>query len=300
MADFFFTFLDLLSGMLLSSSVIALSTFAIILIFKTSTTTNFAQGMVSAFGAFFSAFLITSHGWNMWLAFAVGIVAGFLLGLLIDFGIIRRAKIVTPVGKQMITMGIVMVLLGIIPPLFIGQIEVVVPRISEGVIRLFDGKVIILWHDLIALLVSATLLGVMFLLLKYSRWGLAVRATASNERVASMMGINTKVITAMSWSIAGGMGALGAIFLAGARPLLTSTDVGIMTPIQIQGFLAAVFGGFQTFHGPVIGSLIISLMRVILNYIRSDLAPFIVYGIVLVVVLIKPLGIFGKKVIKKV
>lgn len=298
--DFIYTFLDLLSGMLLSSSVIALSTFAIILIFKTSTTTNFAQGMVSAFGAFFSAYLYTRLGWNMWVTFGIGILTGFILGLVIDFGIIRRAKIVTPVGKQMITMGIVLVLLGIIPPLFIGGTEVVVPRVSDKVIRLFDGRVILLWHDLIALFVAATLLGVVFILLKYSRWGLAVRATASNERVASMMGINTKVITAMSWSIAGGMGALGAIFLAGARPILTSTDVGLMTPIQIQGFLAAVFGGFQTFHGPVIGSLIISLMRVLLNYVRSDLAPFIVYGIVLIVVLIKPLGIFGKKVIKKV
>ena len=271
--DFIYTFLDLLSGMLLSSSVIALSTFAIILIFKTSTTTNFAQGMVSAFGAFFSAYLYTRLGWNMWVTFGIGILTGFILGLVIDFGIIRRAKIVTPVGKQMITMGIVLVLLGIIPPLFIGGTEVVVPRVSDKVIRLFDGRVILLWHDLIALFVAATLLGVVFILLKYSRWGLAVRATASNERVASMMGINTKVITAMSWSIAGGMGALGAIFLAGARPILTSTDVGLMTPIQIQGFLAAVFGGFQTFHGPVIGSLIISLMRVLLNYVRSDLAP---------------------------
>ncbi len=298
--DIILTFFDLLAGSFLSLSVIALSSFAIILIFKTSITTNFAQGMVSAFGAFFTAYLITMHGWNMWLAIVVGILSGFLLGIFIDFGIIRRAKIVTPVGKQMITMGIVLVLLGLIPILFIKMQEVAIPRISEASIRLFDGKIILLWHDLIALISATLILSVLFILLKYSRWGLAVRATASNERVASMMGINTRVITAMSWSIAGGMGALAAIFLAASKPLLTSTDVGLMTPIQIQGFLAAVFGGFQTFHGPVVGSIIIVISRVFLNYLSSEWSPFIIYGLVLIVILIKPLGLFGKKVIKKV
>lgn len=298
--DFILTFFDLLAGSFLTLSVIALSSFAIILIFKTSITTNFAQGMVSAFGAFFAAYLITMHGWNMWLAVLFGIVSGFLMGIFIDFGIIRRAKIVTPVGKQMITMGIVLVLLGLIPILFIQMQEVAIPRVSDAVIRLFDGKIIVLWHDLIALITATVILSVLFILLKYSRWGLAVRATASNERVASMMGINTRVITAMSWSIAGGMGALAAIFLAASKPLLTSTDVGLMTPIQIQGFLAAVFGGFQTFHGPVIGSIIIVISRVFLNYVSSEWSPFIVYGLVLIVILIKPLGLFGKKVIKKV
>lgn len=305
--DFIASILNLIFGSFATLSVVALSSFAIILIFKTSTTTNFAQGMISTFGAFFIAYLITVNGLPMWLAVILGIIVGFLLGIVVDFGIIRRAKIVTPVGKQMITMGIVLILLAVIPMILVPAnlpLGTNIPRLSETNLRFNVGSSVVIlgMHDLLSLIIATVFLGGMFITLKYTRWGLAVRATASNERVAGMMGINTRVITAFSWGIAGGVGSLAAMLLAAKMPFLTSTEVGIMTPIQIQGFLASVLGGFSTFHGPVVGAIIIGLSRPLLSSIPaiSEWAPFIVYGIVLITILIKPLGIFGKKVTKKV
>ncbi len=299
--------LNLIFGSFASLSVVALSSFAIILIFKTSSTTNFAQGMVSTFGAFFTAYLITVAGLPMWLGVIIGIVTGFVLGIIVDFGIIRRAKIVTPVGKQMITMGIVLILLAVIPMIFVPAdlpLGTSIPRLSETNLRFNMGSTVVILgvHDLLSLIIATVFVGGMFLTLKYTRWGLAVRATASNERVAGMMGINTRMITALSWGIAGAIGSLAAMLLAAKMTSLTSTEVGIMGPIQIQGFLATVLGGFSTFHGPIVGALIIGLARPLISSIPalSEWAPFIVYGIVLVAILIKPLGLFGKKVTKKV
>lgn len=298
--------IQLLANAFLPMAILTLSSFAIILIFKTSTTTNFAQGMISTFGAYVTALFFAKYGVPIYFAIIIGIVFGFLVGVIVDYGIIRRAKIVTPVGKQMITMGIVLIFLGIIPLFVSFAGDIYVPPIIEGSVRLFydEGRgyhrVIISNHSLLGLGVSLVILASLFLALKFTRWGLAVRATANNERVASLMGINTKMITAISWAIAGGIGALAASFLAGTMSLLTTSEVGMMTTVQVQGFLASVLGGFSTFHGPVVAAFIITITRSFTDFYVSQYSLFIIYGLILAFVMIKPYGIFGKKVTKKV
>jgi branched-chain amino acid transport system permease protein len=137
----------------------------------------------------------------------------------------------------------------------------------------------------------------LFILLKYTKWGLGVRATASNERVASMMGVNTKFITAMSWAIAAAIGSLAASLYA---PMVQTLSVGFMVFMQVNGFLAAVLGGFSTFFGPIAGAVLIPLITTFL-YDAFDLWNVaIAYLLILFVVLIKPIGLFGKKIAKKV
>lgn len=292
----FVTILQILINSLFPLSIVALSTFAIILIFKTSTTTNFAQGTISTLGAFSAALIMVDLKIPVYVAIPIGVLIGFLVGWFIDSGIIRRAKIVTPVGKQMITMGIVLLLSGLMPILMtrdnmtIGSLK--------GVIRL--GSLSFVRHDLLTFAIAAALLTGLFLLLKFSKWGLAVRATADNEKVATLMGVNTRMITALSWSIAGGLGSIAAILYLGKTETLTSAEMAGMGSIQIQGFVATVLGGFSTFYGPVIGAVLINVSKGLFEYRLSEYSEVIVYMAVLVIVLIKPLGLFGKKVIKKV
>ncbi len=298
--------LQILFNTFLPIALLTISSFAIILIFKTSATTNFAQGMISTFGAYISALVFTKLNVPVFVAILCGMLFGFLFGILVDWGIIRRAKIVTPVGKQMITMGIVLVLLGLIP-LFVqlaGDIRL--GPIVEGNISLFPhpdtgvARVITSKHRLVAVIIAIVVLAGLFSALKFTKWGLAVRATANNENIASLMGINTKMITAMSWAIAGALGALAASLLVGTKGILTTTDVGMMTTTQVEGFLAGVAGGFSTFHGPVIAAFIMQITRNFSDFYVSQYSTFIIYGLVLFIVMIKPYGLFGKKVIKKV
>ena len=176
------------------------------------------------------------------------------------------------------------------------------PNIS---IAAFGGSIVITKHALICLAISVVVLGVLFLLLKYSKWGLGVRATASNEFTAELMGIDTRVITAVSWAVAGALGVLAAVMYAGGG---TTISASFMTTIQVNAFLAGILGGFSTFYGPVIGAVLIPLASSCVGFLAnfpglsgiSRWQMVVVYALMLVAILIKPQGLFGKKTVKKV
>ncbi len=280
------------------AGVLVLATAGIMLVFRTSFTTNFAQGMMAMVGVFTSALLITKLGINPWLSVAAGIAVSFLLGLFIDTMIIRKAKNVSIVGKQMITMGLVIIISALIPLVF-GTIPFEFARFIEGNLEFSVGRMdlYITKNGLLIVGVAAAIVTVLFVALYFTKWGLGVRATASNEKVASMMGINTRIITAMSWSIAGGCGSVAAILLASQTGSVEST---MMTAVQVNGFLASVLGGFSSFYGPIVGAVLLPLSKALIAIFNSLWSSVILYSLILLVILIKPIGLFGKKINKKV
>ena len=202
--------IDLIINSILQSAPLALATFAIVLIFKTSFTTNFAQGMIGTLAAFITTYIlmpspdiqgnVASPGFSGYLlAILAGIVASFIFSMLVDILIFRNAKIITPVGKQIVTMGIVLILSGLLP-FFFGISDRSLPRIGENLDESIIDKFLrtimsglssvginIKYHMLLGFFIAFFILALIFIALKYTKWGLGVRATASNERVASMM-----------------------------------------------------------------------------------------------------------------
>lgn len=280
------------------AGVLVLATTGIMLVFRTSFTTNFAQGMMAMVGVFTAALLITKFEVNAWIAVLAGIAISFLLGLFIDTMIIRKAKNVNVIGKQMITMGLVIIISALIPLVY-GTIPFEFSRFLEGNLEFSVGAMdfYITRNGLLILGVAAAIVSVIFVALYFTKWGLGVRATASNETVASMMGINTRVITALSWSIAGGCGSVAAILLASQTGSVEST---MMTSVQVNGFLASVLGGFSSFYGPIIGAILIPISKAMIAIFNSLWSSVILYSLILLIILIKPIGLFGKKINKKV
>lgn len=297
-----FTILQTLVSSVMQASVLSLSAFAIMLIFKTSNTTNFAQGMISALGAYVAAVFFSELSQNLFISIGAGIISAFLFGMLIDVLIIRNSRNINAVGKQMITMGIALLLIGFIP-LTLQKNTPNLAVIMEGNISfaLFGVTLVITWHALITFIISTLLIAGLFIALKYTRWGLSVRAVAGNETVAGMMGVNTRWVTAFTWALAGGLGALAASLYG---PLVgMATSAGFMTPIQIQGFMAAILGGFSMFYGPIVGALLLVFVGNLFGLGGEAMSLYkdlTVYSLIFLVILIKPLGLFGKKVIKKV
>ena len=244
--------------------ILMLATTGVVLIFKTSVTTNFAQGMMATFGAFFAATVVIrlsgvagmSLSTRLFLGLLAGVLISFLLGLFIDVAIIRRGRYVTSVGKQMITMGLVMVLMGLIPVLF-GTNPITLPAFSYDVelITIGENFLVIPTQNLYAIAITFAVLALLFAALRFTKWGLGVRATASSEIVASMMGVNTRVITAMSWAIAGGLGAIAAFFFASS----TSFRPGLCFSrglLAAASFTSAVSNAFMVMlHGSCGGRL---------------------------------------------
>jgi len=300
-------FVDTILGNVVNICVLILATTGIVFIFKTSITTNFAQGMLATFGAFFAAKVIQYFASNystipqyLMVAFAMigGVIVAFFLGLFIDVFIIRKAKKVTSIGKQMITMGLVLVLSGGMPLVF-GNLPLSIPRFSEipKNFTMFGEAYQISGQSFYALIITLVILTLLFSALRFTKWGLGVRATASNEIVANMMGVNTRVITAMTWAIAGGLGAVAAVLLT---PISGQVLVSLMIPTQVNGFMAAILGGFSSFVGPIIGSILIPVLSGLLYYFNYSWYNAIVYVVILLIVLVKPLGLFGKRIAKKV
>ncbi len=282
--------------------VTALVTMAITMIFKTSFTTNFAQGVISAFGAYTVSSLLTQNGINIWLSLLVGVLCSMAIAVAIDVGIFRRGRYVNAVGKQIITMGLISIVVSAIPLIF-GMTQPSITKFAKGSFNI--GGAVITANTLVCLAITVVVLTAIFLMLRFSKWGLSVRATASNEYVAGMMGINTHIVTAISWGLAGALGALAATMLASEN---ASINVYFMTNYQVYAFLAGILGGFATFYGPIVAALIIPLLNNliiwfanVINYPElSGWSMVIVYAIALIIIFFKPQGIFGKRIAKKV
>ncbi|MCL1912256.1 MAG: hypothetical protein FWG13_08625, partial [Leptospirales bacterium] len=178
---FFQTFLNSLQNI----AIYSMATIGIVLIFRTSITTNFAQGMMGTFAAFFASNLVLYVRPDMpfWIAIAIGALISFCIGFAIDAGIIRQGRFVTPFGKQMITMGIMMIFYAIMPPLFVSITTRTpnIPRFSYNNIEFsFLGQSLYITEHAFVCVVTAFIgLSVLFAVLKFTRWGISLRATAS-------------------------------------------------------------------------------------------------------------------------
>lgn len=299
-------FLNTLLGSIPAMCVTALVTLAITMIFKTSFTTNFAQGVISAFGAYVVASSMISNGLSIWLALPIGMIIAMAIAVLIDVGIFRRGRYVNALGKQIITMGLISIVVGVIPLIFTIS-NPSIPKFIEGNVSFeIEGQLVtVTKNSLLCMGMSVVVIAAVFVLLQFSKWGLAVRATASNEYVAGMMGINTHVVTAISWGLAGAIGALAATINASTG---ASMNVYYMTNYQVFAFLAGILGGFGTFYGPVIAALLIPLANNLVQYFVNVIgmpeltgwSMVIVYALALIIIFFKPQGIFSKKIARKV
>lgn len=273
----------------------ALASLGIIIVFRTSNITNFSQGAVAMFNTFVVTYLFGKLGLNLWVALLGGVVSSILIGLAIDLVIIRHTKKVSPVGKQIITLGMVMIVLGIAPLLF-GVDPLRLPRLIEsGNLSIFGAD--ISYNGLFNILFGLLFMSLLFFILQKTKIGLAVRATASNEYTAKLMGVPTKTVTMGAWAVAGVLGVLSGVM---AAPM-TSVTLNLMDEIQINALIAVVLGGFQTFYGPVIGAYIIGISRnLLLFYVSSVWGGQILYILILLFLVFRPQGLIGKKIIKKV
>ena len=290
------TFFNLIFSGLETGSIFALATLGIIIIFRTSRATNFAQGAIGMFNAFVAAHLLVAYDLPVWIAAIVGMLSAFLTGVVIDLAIIRRAAKVSIIGKQIITFGLILILMGIAPMLF-GSVPIRFPRfIPTGAFEIAGAR---LTHNgLLNILLGFGIMGGLFYFLNHTKWGLAVRVTASNERAAKLMGVPTSLVTMGAWAIAAALGTLSALMIA---PVGLGVQPNLMENVQVNALIAGVLGGFQTFHGPVIAAYIIALSRNLINYyISSVWGEAILYLLILLFIVVRPNGLIGKKMVKKV
>ncbi|MDR0488525.1 MAG: branched-chain amino acid ABC transporter permease [Propionibacteriaceae bacterium] len=278
-----------------TGSVYALAALGIIIVMRTSLVMHFAQGSMGMFAGSAVAFTFNRYGVPLLTSILVGAAVAIFLGFFVDFAIIRRLKRATAVGKEIITLGLIMVFLGLAPIVF-GTDPMNLPRIiPRGDVAL--GSASISYNGILNIAIGVFIALGLFLILQKTKVGLAVRATASNESTAKLMGIPTRNVTLMAWAVAGLLGMLAAVMIA-PTTMVTPT---YMTAVQVSALFACVLGGFQTFYGPVIAAYIIATCSNFLKlYASSAWGDQLMYLLILLFLLFRPNGLFGKTYMKKV
>ncbi len=289
------TFIQLLLRSFETGAIYALAALGIIIVYRTNRMVNFAQGTMGMFGAFIITALHVKLQLPITVSIFLGLIGAVLVGFLADFLIVRRTKHVTGAGKEIITLGMLMVFLGITPMIF-GVDPMKLDRVvSNGSLTIAGAHLSL--NSLLNIIIGLGCTIALFFLLQRTNLGLAIRVTASNEEVARLMGIKTESVTLFAWAAALTLGALSGALIAPS----TSVTVNLMDAVQIAALIACVLGGFQTFYGAVIGAYIIAIGGNMLSYYVSSVwGNQILYILIILIVVIKPMGLFGKKMVKKV
>lgn len=261
---------------------------------------NFAHGDIFMLGAFFAYFLISRFGIPIYLVFfatmAMTALAGYLMEK-IAYKPLRNAPkislLITAVGVSLF-LEYFCSLNMVFTPDYIGfprPFEVESYDLSPGGIDFSFTNVQIL----IFIITSAALL-LLYLLIYHTKYGRAMRAVSFDQETASLMGINIDHTISLTFMVGAALAGVGGILYSIAYPQI-NVFMGIMP--GIKSFIAAVLGGIGIIHGAVIGGLIIGVSEVFVSaFLSSTFRDGVIFIILLVVLLVKPSGIFGKRIDK--
>ncbi|MEZ4517448.1 MAG: branched-chain amino acid ABC transporter permease [Chloroflexota bacterium] len=294
---------------LLNGGIIAIIALGIVLIYRSSEVFNFAHGQLVMLGAYLTWWFAGGtdlFSLPLWTAALLAILAMALIGLLIERLALRPmtgqpllAIILMTLGLGQLLQGITAITFGVEP-----KSNFPAPFSPSDVFTIpFPGAFndsIIIKQALLATFVVAILAAIIFMIyFQYTRTGLALRATSEDHELARSVGINVPRIFGLSWAIAGIIATVGGILLA------TLTGVSLsLSIVALVAFPAILLGGLQSFPGAIIGGLLVGLSQAMVQassvpMVRSssEIAPYI---LLLIVLLIRPEGLFGEKRIERV
>ena len=291
MIDFLQT---IVSGIAVGSSY-ALMGLGMVLIYKASEVPNFVQGEMALLPVFIAYLLLETYGLPSYVAFPATLVFALLLGCFLEFAIIRRAKEPNVLGLIIITIGMEMMLLGLVSWKF-GADQRVMPFPISSYDSIIIGDIFISTLDLLTLIVALVIMLVLFVFFRYSRIGVAMKATQQNENAARLMGIKTNRIRMMTWGISSFVGCIAGMLIA---PVLV--EPYMMWDPMLKGFAGAVVGGMTSLPGAVFGAYIVGIVEHLFGgYVSIEFKSVVAFAVIVIVLCIRPSGLFARHYVKKV
>ncbi len=274
-------------------SLFALVAIGLVILFKTTGLLNFAYGSMGMFAAYIVFTFVVFVSAPLWLAVIIGMAFAIALGLTAERFLLRPIRHLSRSALLIITLGMLMILEGLALQIWKQDYRQIPPLVTGRpmTIRFADVFLVIPQQDILIFWVTGFAVLGIFLYLKYTKMGLAIRATAQKEEAARLMGIRVNTVYAFSWGLAAALSALAAI-LAAPR---TQIHPSMMIDLQIHGLIAAVLGGFESIPGAIVGGLLLGIIEQLVgSYISVELKLTFALVVVIVVLLIKPAGLLGK------
>lgn len=279
---------QLANGVVLASVYLLLS-LGLSLVFGVLEITHFAHGSVAILGGYFAYTFMTQLGFPVWSAFALAVLLSIAVGILLDRLPYWKANERSPLHVFIIALGL-MTFLDNTMQLFYGPNQVEMP-LNDNLVKI--GPIILTDLRVTMILTAVVCTAITVVVLRRTKLGTAVRAVAENREAAILMGINIRWISAFVFGFASAMGAVVGIIYG---------TLYALTPYQgdnlvFYGFAALVLAGMGNVMGTVIASLILGIFQSFsLAYISSLYAPALVFGLIVVILIFKPIGLFGKAV----
>jgi branched-chain amino acid transport system permease protein len=296
-------FLQLVFAGIALGCIYALIGLGFSIIFKASEVINFAQGELLLVGAY----VVSSGVFNWHLGFLVsvllGVVVTVLIGLLFERFVLQR-MIGRPVFSiLMITIGLDTILrTGVIVGWGSNPLPAAAPYTVTSGFNI--GGVHLGANDLLTIIVTIVLCAMLFYFFQYTRYGLAMRATALDQEAALAVGIDIRMVYALAWGIAAAIATIGGVFLAIGSIAIDPTLGGA----ALLAFPAIILGGIDSITGAVVGGIIIGLVQDMTAGYESHVASFLGAGIhqitpyliMILVLLIRPYGLFGTRKVERI
>ena len=267
-----------------------------VLIYKATETVSFAQGELMMLGAFCGLACVSWLGLPYWLSIPAAMLAMAALGWLTERVVIRPVLGQPAFSIVMLTIGIGYVARGLITMIpDIGTETLAFPVPYKD--TLFNvGGVVLGATQVVVVLATAALSLLLYLVFRYSRVGIAMQAASQNQLAAYYMGIPVKHLNGMVWALAAAVAAVAGLLLAPIT--FVHANMGF---IGLKAFPAAVVGGFGSLPGAIVGGVIIGVVEALSGFwLPEGFKDIAAYIVVLLMLVLKPNGLFGEKLRKKV
>jgi branched-chain amino acid transport system permease protein len=291
------TFVQQVVSGLSTGGIYASLALALVMIYQATDVVNFAQGQMAMFTTYL-AWSMLNAGVPYWAAFFATLAIGFAGGIVIERVIIRPVENAPILAIVIVTLGLLVILNSTAGWIY-SYIQKPFPSpFPSQPIKI--GTVVFGAHDVGALGITLVILLALYLFFRFTTLGLAMRAAAQNPSSSRLCGIRVSWMLALGWGLASVFGAVAGLMVAPVVFL----DPNMMTGIQIYAFAAATVGGFNSPLGAVVGGLLVgvteNLVGTYVSFIGTELKLTVALAMIFIVLLVRPTGLFGETVVRRV
>lgn len=292
------SFLNYLINGLSLGSVYAIIALGYTMVYGIAKMLNFAHGDVIMVGGFIIYIFTSGLGLNPILAVLISIVLCTALGITIEkiaYKPLRKASslavLITAIGVSYFLQNLALLVFGSDTKLFTSVVKI-------SAIQIAGGQIVITGETIITIIACFIIMTALTLFIKKTKAGQAMLAVSEDKEAAELMGVNVNATISLTFAIGSGLAAIAGALLCSAYPTL-NPYTGSMP--GIKAFVAAVFGGIGSIPGALIGGLLLGIIENLSKaYISSQMADAIVFSVLIIVLLVKPTGLLGKKISEKV
>ena len=291
-------FLQQVVSGLASGGIYGALALALVLIHRATGVINFAQGEMATFSTYILWTLTQNHGWPYWPALAFTLAVSFAGGFGVHQLVVRPVERGSVLRVVIVTIGLLLLINGAMTWLWSGEVRSVHSPFPTRTIDVAGVAISI--QDLGTIGVSIGVVVLLGLFFRFSKVGLALRAAATNPAEARLVGVRVPLMLGVGWGLATMLGAIAGALTAPTVFL----DPNMMQAVLIYAFAAAVLGGIDSPVGAVVGGLLLgvalNLLGTYVNFVGADLRLPAALAVILVVLLLRPAGLFGHRVVRRV